>query len=45
MAATYETLICDEPRPGVARITLNRPQVMNAYSFRMCLELQDAIAA
>jgi enoyl-CoA hydratase/carnithine racemase len=45
MAATYETLICDEPRPGVARITLNRPHVMNAYSFRMCLELQDAIAA
>ncbi|MBI1197022.1 MAG: enoyl-CoA hydratase/isomerase family protein [Phenylobacterium sp.] len=43
--AAYETLICDEPRPGVARIVINRPQVMNAYNWRMCEELQDAIAA
>jgi 2-(1,2-epoxy-1,2-dihydrophenyl)acetyl-CoA isomerase len=43
--APYETLICDEPRFGVARITLNRPERMNAYSFRMCGELNAAIAA
>ncbi len=40
----YETLRCDEPRPHVARITLNRPQVMNAYDWRMTQELQSAIA-
>ena len=42
--AHYETLVCDTPRPGVARITLNRPGQMNAYSFRMTQELQSAIA-
>jgi len=41
----HETLVCDIPRPNVARITLNRPQSMNAYNFTMCLELQAAIAA
>lgn len=40
----YETLICDLPRPGVARITLNRPATMNAYTFPMTQELQAAIA-
>jgi enoyl-CoA hydratase/carnithine racemase len=44
-ASTYETLICDSPRPAVGRITLNRPQVMNAYSFRMTQELQAAVSA
>jgi 2-(1,2-epoxy-1,2-dihydrophenyl)acetyl-CoA isomerase len=42
---SYETLLCDSPRQGVARITLNRPQAMNAYSYRMTQELQAAIAA
>jgi 2-(1,2-epoxy-1,2-dihydrophenyl)acetyl-CoA isomerase len=41
----FETLICDSPRPGVARITMNRPQAMNAYTFAMCGELQAAISA
>ncbi|HEX4179595.1 MAG TPA: hypothetical protein VHY32_02280 [Caulobacteraceae bacterium] len=41
----FETLLCDIPRPGVARITLNRPQAMNAYDFTMCGELQAAIVA
>ena len=41
----FETLICDVPRLHVARITLNRPQAMNAYTFAMCGELQAAIAA
>jgi 2-(1,2-epoxy-1,2-dihydrophenyl)acetyl-CoA isomerase len=43
-AAVFDTLICDEPRPHVARITLNRPQAMNAYTFGMCGDLQEAIA-
>lgn len=40
----YETILWDQPAEGVARITLNRPAAMNAYSFTMCLELQAAIA-
>ena len=40
----FDTLICDTPHPNVARITLNRPQAMNAYTFVMCAELQSAIA-
>ena len=40
----YETLICDIPRPHVARITLNREKQMNAYNWRMTQELQAAIA-
>ena len=43
--ANYETIVCDTPRPHVARITLNREAVMNAYSWRMTQELQAAIAA
>lgn len=41
---TYETLLCDRPAAGVARITLNRPGAMNAYSFGMTQELGEAIA-
>src|SRR5260221_530626 len=41
----YETLICDTPAPHVARIVLNRPGAMNAYTFTMCRELQAAIFA
>ena len=40
----FDTIVCDAPSPGVARITLNRPKTLNAYSFKMCLELQAAIA-
>ena len=43
--ATYETILVDSPRQGVMRITLNRPQAMNAYTWRMTQELQSAIAA
>ena len=42
---TYETILVDSPRQGVARITLNRPQAMNAYTWRMTQELQSAVAA
>ena len=40
-----ETLVCDVPRPNVARITLARERQMNAYNWRMTQELQAAIAA
>lgn len=40
----FQTLLCDRPADGVARITLNRPGAMNAYSFGMTQELQEAIA-
>ena len=43
--ATYRTLVCDIPRAGVGRITLNRPDKMNAYTFTMTQELLSAIAA
>ena len=42
---TYATLVCDTPRANVARITLNRPASMNAYTFTMCQDLKDAVAA
>ena len=45
LAKDYPSLLCDEPAPGVARITLNRPAQMNAYSFGMTQDLQGAIAA
>jgi enoyl-CoA hydratase/carnithine racemase len=44
-ATTYKTILCDVPRPHVARITLNREKQMNAYNGRMAEELQAAIAA
>ncbi len=40
-----ETILCDVPRPHVARITLNREKQMNAYSWGMTQELQRAIGA
>lgn len=43
--AVFETLIGDRPAPGVARITLNRPGAMNAYSYAMTQELLAAITA
>lgn len=33
----------DRPRPGVARITLNRPERMNAMAFDVMVPLRDAI--
>lgn len=43
--ARYDAILCDQPAPGVARITLNRPAQMNAYTFAMCRELLAALAA
>ncbi|HLZ82637.1 MAG TPA: enoyl-CoA hydratase-related protein [Caulobacteraceae bacterium] len=44
-STSHETIVCDIPRPGVGRITLNRPEKMNAYTFAMTQELQSAVAA
>lgn len=44
-ASPCQTIVCDVPRPAVGRITLNRPDKLNAYSFAMTQELQGAIAA
>jgi enoyl-CoA hydratase/carnithine racemase len=40
----YETIIYDMPEDGVARITLNRPEVRNAMSYQLVEELQAAAA-
>ncbi len=42
---SFDTIRCDVPRPGVARITLARPRQMNAYSWAMTQELQQAVTA
>ena len=45
LGRTFATVSTDSPAPGVARLTLNRPTAMNAYSFAMTQELLAAIAA
>jgi enoyl-CoA hydratase len=37
--ATYETLLVDRPRPGIAVATLNRPDRLNALTFQAFDEL------
>ena len=41
MAQRYETLLVETPEPRVLRVTLNRPQVANAFNTRMMQELLD----
>lgn len=43
--AAFATLLVDRPHPNVARITLNRPAQLNAYTWQMTQELLQAIAA
>ncbi len=38
-----DPILWDEPRPAVARVTLNRPQTMNAYTTALCEALSAAI--
>lgn len=38
---TYETILYDEDESGVARITLNRPDVLNAFDRQMANEFVD----
>jgi enoyl-CoA hydratase len=41
---TYETLAVEWSAPGVARVTLNRPDRLNALSFQMFAELERFVA-
>ena len=41
----HKTVTADSPAPGVARLTLDRPAAMNAYTFAMTGELLAGIAA
>ncbi len=43
MTVDYRDILYDSPEPGIAEITLNRPQAMNAYTGRMCQELVAAL--
>lgn len=38
-------VLVDKPRPGVARITLNRPERMNAMAFDVMVPLKEALEA
>lgn len=38
-------ILVDEPLPGVRRITLNRPEQLNAFTFDMYAQYQDALRA
>jgi enoyl-CoA hydratase/carnithine racemase len=42
MTATYETILYEVSDDRVATITLNRPEVMNAFDRRMCEEIRQA---
>src|ERR1043165_1720448 len=39
MAHAYRDILFDAPEPGIARVTLNRPSHLNAYTGRMCTDL------
>jgi enoyl-CoA hydratase len=39
---TFETVIYDEPRPAVARVTLNRPDKRNAQNMQMTYDINAA---
>ncbi|MEQ9144239.1 MAG: enoyl-CoA hydratase-related protein [Parvibaculaceae bacterium] len=41
----YQNILLDSPADRVLRITLNRPDSMNAYTTPLCEELTDAIDA
>src|SRR5665213_3982574 len=42
MKAEYRDILFDVPEPMIGRVTLNRPDKMNAYTGRMC---DDIVAA
>jgi enoyl-CoA hydratase/carnithine racemase len=42
---TYRTILFETPEPAIARITLNRPDRMNAYTNAMCDEIMNALHA
>jgi enoyl-CoA hydratase/carnithine racemase len=42
--STFETILFETSGDGVATITLNRPEVLNAFDRQMCEEMRDAWA-
>ena len=40
----YQTILYEESEDKVATITINRPQSMNSFTGRMCLEFEHAWA-
>ena len=44
MSTDYRDILFAEPETGIAEITLNRPQAMNAYTGRMCKDIVAALA-
>ena len=42
VAQTFESIIYDMAGPGIARITLNRPESLNAFTGQMATELTQA---
>jgi len=42
---SYSTILYDTPEPAIARITLNRPDRLNAYTNPMCEEIMAALHA
>ena len=45
LAAAYETLLLDQPTPGVVVVTMNRPERYNAMTNTMFGELEDMALA
>jgi len=41
VSAGYETILTEQPRPGLLLVTLNRPAVANAFNTAMMRELLD----
>ncbi|MDO8838627.1 MAG: enoyl-CoA hydratase-related protein [Parvibaculum sp.] len=41
--AEFSEILFETPEPHIARVTLNRPAQMNAYTTRLCEELVEAI--
>src|SRR5258706_96703 len=39
----YRDIVFDVPEAGIALVTLNRPDKMNAYTGRMCKDLVHAL--
>src|SRR5438477_1755226 len=43
MSANFTTILVDRPQPDIGRITLNRPQFLNAYNHTLTEEVSEAV--
>ena len=43
MSAKFTTIIVDRPQPDIGRITLNRPEYLNAYNHTLTEEVSQAV--